>query len=494
MECTAVILGCILLGLLVFALLFNVWRYHALKQIPGIEPSYPVIGNAFLFTGVDAYKRCFRNENRMTKIWLGPIPVINVQHPELIQKVLTECLDKPFAYDYLELGAGLLSGRDGRIWKEHRKTLSPLFNTRILNSFIPTFERATGEILSLLDQVSDGRDVDLMEYISQCSAQMVHGTMVNIDRQPDELYRLLITNLEIILDSLGKRIMNGVYALKTFYKMSTVYRNEWRSRRLCYATVNDVIREIRTNILNRPEGAPEQVSTMETMKSKAFVERLLTIQHKGRCFTDEEIVNHAYTMLVAGYETSALQLTNICLMLAMHQEIQEKVALEIKSTFATLEAPITPEALKALPFLDMVIHETMRLYPVAPLIARQSANPITLDGVCIPKGTTFTINIAALHRRKEIWGEDFLRFEPENFSPESVSARHPFAFIPFSAGPRVCIGNRYAMISLRVFLVRLLQQYRLSTKLSRKDLKFKFQVTQKLHMPCAVQVEKRNLY
>ncbi|XP_058821988.1 cytochrome P450 4c21-like [Topomyia yanbarensis] len=483
----------ILLGLLVSVYVLSKWRYRNLKSIPGIEPSYPLIGNVLLFTQSSAYMKCFRNANRMTKIWLGPVPVINVQHPELIQKVLTECLDKPFAYDYMELGAGLLSERYGCVWREHRKTLSPLFNTRILNGFIPTFERATGEIMLALDPVSDGRDVDLMEYISQCSAQMVHGTMVNIDRQSDELYRLLIKNLEVILDSLGKRIMNGMYAVKSLYKMSTIYRDEWRSRKVCYETVNDVIMEMRMNILNG-QNALELADTKEAFKSKAFVERLLTIQHKGRCFTDEEIVNHAYTMLVAGYETTALQLTNICLMLAMHSEIQEQVAREIKNTFPTLDAPITPEALKALPYLDMVIQETMRLYPVAPLIARQNSAPIELDGVCLPKGTVFAVNIAALHRRTEVWGENALTFDPENFAPELVDARHPFAFIPFSAGPRVCIGNRYAMISLRVFLVRLLQRYRLSTKLSRKDLKFKFQVTQKLSMPCTMQVHKRELY
>ncbi|XP_058446010.1 cytochrome P450 4c21-like [Malaya genurostris] len=483
----------ILLGLLVLVYVFPKWRYRNLKSIPGIEPTYPILGNLLLLSRSNAYMKCFRNANRMTKIWLGPVPVINVQHPELIQKVLTECLDKPFAYDYMELGVGLLSERYGRVWREHRKTLSPLFNTRILNGFVPIFERATSDFVRGLESVSDGRDVDLMEYISQCSAQMVHGTMVSIDRQADELYRLLIKNLEVILESVGKRIMNGMYALKSLYKMSTIYRDEWRSRKVCYETVNDVIMEMRMNILNG-KSALELAGTKEAFKSKAFVERLLTIQHKGRSFTDEEIVNHAYTMLVAGYETSALQLTNICLMLAMHPEIQERVVQEIKIAFKTLEAPLTPEALKALPYLDMVIQETMRLYPVAPLIARQNSTPFELDGVLFPTGTVFTVNIAALHRREDIWGKSFLTFNPENFTPESVGARHPLAFIPFSAGPRICIGNRYAMVSLRVVLVRLLQRYRLSTKLSRKDLKFKYQVTMKLNIPCTMQVEKRELY
>ncbi|XP_065091178.1 cytochrome P450 4c21-like [Ochlerotatus camptorhynchus] len=493
MEITQV-LSWTVVGLVVIAYLAHKWKYRSIRAIPGVEPDYPFLGNIPLFLKKgNSFMKIYRTEHRVSKIWLGPVPLINVQHPELVQKVLTECLDKPFAYDFMELGTGLIAQRYSSVWREHRKTLSPLFNSRILNSFIPVFERATTEIVKRLEQVSDGRDVDLLKYTSHCSAQMVHGTMVNIEHVPEEIYSSLITNLEIILDALGKRIMNGVYALKTLYKMSAMYREEWRSRKICYETVNDGIMQMRMNILSE-QSAPAAADREDPSKSKAFVERLLTIQHKGRSFTDEEIINHAYTMLVAGYETTALQLTNICMMLAMHPEIQEKVVHEIKTVFPLPDSAVTPEALKDLPYLDMTINETMRLYPVVPIIARQSSSSLELDGVNIPKGTSFVVNIGAVHRRKDQWGANPLEFNPENFLPERVANRHPYAFIPLSAGPRVCIGNRYAMISLKVFLIRLLQQYRLSTKLTRKDLKFKFQITLKLKMPYTMQLEKRNLY
>lgn len=277
------------------------------------------------------------------------------------------------------------------------------------------------------------------------------------------------------------------------------------------------IMKMRMNILNEQNAPAAATDPTNPSKSKAFLERLLTIQHKGRSFTDDEIINHAYTMLVAvrywfvadlceifhnysvplysqGYETTALQLTNVCLMLAMHPDIQERVANEIKTVFPSLDMEILPEALKDVPYLDMTINETMRLYPVVPIIARQSSSVLELDGVNIPSGTNFVVNIGALHRRKDLWGEDPLEFNPDNFLPEKVEHRHPYAFIPLSAGPRVCIGNRYAMLSLKVFLIRLLQRYRLSTKLTRKDLKFKFQVTLKLKIPYTVQMERRSLY
>ncbi|XP_029718563.2 cytochrome P450 4c21 [Aedes albopictus] len=494
MEITQV-LSWIVVGLLVIAYVAHRWKFRSLRTIPGTDPDYPFLGNIPLFLkGGSAYMKLFRNEHRMSKIWLGPVPLINAQHPELVQKVLNECLDKPFAYDFMELGPGLISERYSYRWREHRKTLSPLFNTKILHSFIPIFERATKEVMKGLDVVCDGRDFDLLQYTSTCSAKMVHGTMVDTLSVPEEIINTLITNLEIILEALGKRILNGVYALKTLYKMSSVYRDEWRSRKICYETVNDGIMKMRMNILNEQNAPAAATDPTNPSKSKAFLERLLTIQHKGRSFTDDEIINHAYTMLVAGYETTALQLTNVCLMLAMHPDIQERVANEIKTVFPSLDMEILPEALKDVPYLDMTINETMRLYPVVPIIARQSSSVLELDGVNIPSGTNFVVNIGALHRRKDLWGEDPLEFNPDNFLPEKVEHRHPYAFIPLSAGPRVCIGNRYAMLSLKVFLIRLLQRYRLSTKLTRKDLKFKFQVTLKLKIPYTVQMERRNLY
>ncbi|XP_062559135.1 cytochrome P450 4c21-like [Armigeres subalbatus] len=496
MEVTQV-LSWTVAGLAVIAIVAHKWKYRTLRAIPGTKPDYPFLGNIPLFLkGGSAYMKIFRNENRMSKIWLGPVPLIHAQHPELVQTVLNECLDKPFAYDFMELSPGLIAERYSNRWREHRKTLSPLFNTKILNSFVPIFERATKDVMKRLDVVSDGRDFDLLEYTSTCSAKMVHGTMVDTISVSEEIIRTLITNLEIILDAVGKRILNGLYALKTLYKMSSVYRNEWRSRKICYETVNDGIMKMRMNIIHE-QSAPTVATDIDTAnpsKSKAFLERLLTIQHKGRSLTDDEIINHAYTMLVAGYETTALQLANVCMMLAMHPDIQERLATDIKRVFPSLGMEISPEALKDLSYMDMTINETMRLYPVVPLIARQSNSSLELDGVHIPKGTNFVINIGSLHRRKDVWGSNPLEFNPDNFLPERVESRHPYAFIPLSAGPRICIGNRYAMLSLKVFLIRLLQRYRLSTKLTRKDLKFKFQVTLKLKMPYTVQMEKRNLY
>lgn len=181
-------------------------------------------------------------------------------------------------------------------------------------------------------------------------------------------------------------------------------------------------------------------------------------------------------------------------MLAMHPDVQERVVSEIQAVLPTADSPITPETLRELIYLDQTLNEVLRLYPVAPLIARQSTAPLELDGVLVPAGMVFTVNIACVHRRTDVWGANAVDFDPDNFSPERAAGRHPYAYIPFSGGPRVCIGNRYSMISMKVFLIRFLQQFRLNTRLVRKELKFKFQVTQKLITPYTVQLEKRNLY
>ncbi|XP_055604821.1 cytochrome P450 4c21-like [Uranotaenia lowii] len=481
MVLTLVLLGTVvvLLGT-VFG--FHKWRYRCIKSIPGVEPLHPLFGNLLQFAQKGhAYMKCFRNGNRMTKIWFGPIPVINVQHPELVQKVLTECLDKPFVYDYLELGNGLISERHGHRWREHRKTLGPLFNSRILHSFIPIFESASGEMLTQMESMADGRDVDIRQYIGQCTAQFVQRTMMNIEKLPDEFVRKLVHNLERVMDSVGLRMRNAFYAFKSVYKMTQAYREELSSRRICYALVDDVLVDVKANALEQKD----------SQSSKALIERIYTIQHQGRAFTEDEIKYHIRTMLITGYETSVHQLSMICLMIAMHPEYQDKVFQEISATFPTPDTAMEPERLKSLEFLEQVIFETMRLYPVAPLIGRVTSSPITLDGVLIPGGINLVIHLGEIQRRPDVWGERAREFDPENFSKEKVAARHPYAFIPFSGGPRVCIGNRYSIIAMKVFLVRLLQSYELRTRLSRDDFKFEYNCTNKLLIPYTVQLERR---
>lgn len=109
----------------------------------------------------------------------------------------------------------------------------------------------------------------------------------------------------------------------------------------------------------------------------------------------------------------------------------------------------------------------------------------------MPKGTFFWLNFHNLHRWKHIWGDDADEFNPEHFSPDAVSQRHPFAFQPFSGGTRICLGYQYAYTNVKIALITILSKYKFTTELKMEDLVFKFTISMKLATGHMVKVQKR---
>lgn len=177
-----------------------------------------------------------------------------------------------------------------------------------------------------------------------------------------------------------------------------------------------------------------------------MVDRNILIDHillNEDKFTDQEINDHIVTF-VSGYETWANALAHTMLLIAIHPEIQEKCFEEINCVFSSKDIEIDSVSMNQLQYLDMVQKEVYRLMPAVPIVLRQTRDDFELDeGLVVPKNVNFVINLYALHRRKDIWGEDADTFNPDNFLPENVNKRHPFSFIPFSSGKRNCIGKLY---------------------------------------------------
>lgn len=179
------------------------------------------------------------------------------------------------------------------------------------------------------------------------------------------------------------------------------------------------------------------------------------------------------------------------MMLGMYPEIQAKVVAEMNEVFYDSSVPITLDTLKQLEYTERVIKEVLRLFPPVPFAARQTRNELVLDGVKIPPNQIVVINFYAYHRRKDFWGPDPERFDPDRFLPEASQGRHPYAYLPFSAGLRNCIGQRYAMNSMRIMLLRILQEFEIGTDLKQPDLRFKFEIMLKLVGPHSVWLKRR---
>lgn len=233
-----------------------------------------------------------------------------------------------------------------------------------------------------------------------------------------------------------------------------------------------------------------------------------------------EILHNIYTIIAAGTDTTANAVSYTCLQLAMHPEQQERLYNEINDIFPDSKPIITLEALKCLPYLDMVLKEALRLYPAAWIVMRENTDDVIIDGLRIPKGNKFAVNIYSMQRRVDVWGPDANLFNPERFSAERSATRHRYAFLPFSGGRRDCLGRyrgshissfhyskkmhivivlihfhlsgaRYAMISMKIMMVHLVKHFRFTTTMREDDINFRFDALLRIIGGHQLQIEKR---
>jgi cytochrome P450 len=290
--------------------------------------------------------------------------------------------------------------------------------------------------------------------------------------------------------------------IEPLYRMTRTYYREKKYRKRCCCYLDQVLKERREQIApnNNLMGA-SSVATMRTDITKdeemgldvvafpvsgggqSFIDHMIL---QSNVFSDEEIHDHIYTFVAAGYETVALQTFFTLLLLATHADVQERVYGEVIEV-----DDINSESLDRLSYLDLVIKESMRLLPSVPIIGRQTSEDVEIGDKKIPKGITLLIHLFNLHRRKDIYGDDANQFNPDRFLPENAGKRHSFAFLPFSSGLRDCIGKVYAMLAIKTMLVTFLRQFKVTTDLKFEELTYKADITLKICQEAKMNVEKR---
>jgi cytochrome P450 len=155
----------------------------------------------------------------------------------------------------------------------------------------------------------------------------------------------------------------------------------------------------------------------------------------------------------------------------MHHDVQEKVFEEIESVIGSYDGLLDIETLNKLTYLEMCIKEVLRLFPVVPVVGRETTAEVQVENHRLPKDALLLIFPYVIHRNPRYWGNDAHLFNPERFTPENMKQMHPYAFIPFISGTRICVGWRYAMLFIKTYLVRFIRTYKVDTKLRLQDLK-----------------------
>ncbi|XP_070318712.1 cytochrome P450 4F3-like isoform X1 [Odocoileus virginianus] len=400
--------------------------------------------------------------------WVGPWrPIIRIFHPTCIKPVLfASAASAPkdvVFYDFLKpwLGDGLLLSA-GDKWNRHRRMLTPAFHFNILKPYMKIFTKSTDIMHAKWQRlIKEGHThLDMFEHISLMTLDSLQKCVFSYDSNCQEKPSDYIAAILELSALAAKRYQQLFLHMDFLYYLTPDGRRFRRACRLVHDFTDIVIQERRRTLPK--ENIDDFLKAKAKTKTLDFIDvLLLTKDEDGKGLSDEDIRAEADTFMFEGHDTTASGLSWVLYNLAKHPEYQERCRQEVRELLKDRESKeIEWDDLAQLPFLTMCIKESLRLHPPVIVISRCCTQDIMLpDGRVIPKGVICLISIFGTHHNPSVWPDPEV-YDPFRFEPENIKGRSPLAFIPFSAGPRNCIGQTFAMTEMKVVLALTLLRFR----------------------------------
>src|SRR5258706_2828229 len=362
---------------------------------------------------------------------LGPLRNYLLLSPEYVYHVLVtnqKNYVKGIGYNGFRLlvGQGLVTS-EGDLWKRQRRMMSPHFTPVAVLDFSDMMAETTEHMLARWDKAAQqGQPLKMDFEMMRLTMSIIGRAMFSLDlgEEPTEAGHAMDEAFAFI----PKRSVNP------FVPMSVPLPSHLRfnrSLKIIDKFIYDQIEEGRRN--------PDRENFLSTM---------LKIQdsESGQGMSDQQLRDEVITLFFAGFETTARTLTWGWYLLNRHPEVMAKLAEEADRVLPN-GRPVSSADLERLTYTRMVVDETLRLYPPTSLLARQNIEADVIGGYPIPPMSLISLSPYVVHRYPDYW-PDPGRFDPERFTPEAAAARPKFAYIPFAAGPRVCIGNSFSLMEM----------------------------------------------
>ncbi|KAK0395425.1 hypothetical protein QR680_001275 [Steinernema hermaphroditum] len=437
-----------------------------MEQIGG-PLSFPLIGSAWMFKmkiedfsdQLQEWALLYIHQGKtIVRFWIGTSPLVAILSPESAKVVLEsrDIITKGPEYNILVpwLGTGLLIST-GAKWHSRRKLLTPAFHFAILNSFLKVHDRESKIMIEQLEKHAEsGEQFDIFPYIKRCALDIICETSME-----DERARLHSRT-------------NALAVVETYLLLTDFTRK--------------VIKERSEQFM----GGTEKQEAVEGKQKQALLDLLLAVKEEGK-LTYEDIREEVDTFMFEGHDTTSSGMGWTLWCLAHNHEAQKKAIAEIDSIFGDSDRECTNDDLAKMKYLDMCIKEAMRLFPPVPNFSRVVTEDFECDGQLIPKGATVIISTIIIHRNPKVYTNP-LKYNPDNFLAENVASRHPFAYVPFSAGPRNCIGQKFALMEEKTVLSRFLRNYTITTSVPFDVNKPCPEIIMKPSQGFPVSIDKRN--
>ena len=414
-----------------------------LRPPPGPKGNF-LLGNlaAVSHDWLGFYARCAKQYGDIVRLRYLHVPICLLMHPRDIEEVLvTNANNFTKSADYRALarvlGNGLLTN-EGESWRRQRALIQPAFRRESILSYAPVMTRATDKLLgSWRDAESRNVHEDMMGVTLEIVAQCLFGTEVaSVTEQVGRAMQVLTDRF----------IAEASQALLLPFEIPNVLVP---ARRKVINELNNVINGIVHERRNSNQSRGDLLDALLQMRDS-----------EGRPMSDAQLRDEVMTLFLAGHETTAIALSWSCYLLAKNPGVEKKLVEELRAVLGEREP--MPDDLVALHYTEMVLKESMRLYPAVWGIGRRAIADCEIGGYHVRAGTNIFIFQALTHRDPRFF-KDPDAFDPERWREDPVRAgKIPrFAYFPFGGGPRVCVGAAFAMLEATLLLAMVQQKFQL---------------------------------
>lgn len=417
------------------------------------------------------YTRCAREYGDIASLQFGPTRIYVLSHPDLIDEVLvTRAANFVKHYGLRSgkrvLGNGLLTS-EGDFWRKQRRLMQPAFTRERVASYGGTMVRLAEQMTA---EWHPGETRDLHADLSRLTLEIAAATLFGAEDVTTEAAEV-VTALKDLTAGFNNRLFRLV-RLPDWVPTPGNLRRE-RAARGLDNIIFDLIRRRRAG-----NSHGDLLSILLSARD----------EDDGSRMSDQQVRDEALTLFLAGHDTTALTLSWAAYLLARHPEAARLLEAEADAVFVT-RTP-TPGDLPRLRYAEQVIQEVMRLYPPAPVIGRQAIEPCELAGYQIPARATVLMCQWVVHRDPR-WYDAPDEFRPERWSGGLLRRLPRHAYFPFGGGPRVCVGNHFAMMEAVLVLAAVARNWHFEVPAGEGTVRPKPAVTLRPEGPIRLVVRSR---
>nr|XP_009394210.1 PREDICTED: cytochrome P450 CYP72A219-like isoform X1 [Musa acuminata subsp. malaccensis] len=402
------------------------------------------------------YHRAMDEYGKISFTWSGPVPQVAITDPELVREVLSNKFGhfgKPNQNPLARFFARGLAVYEGEKWVKHRRILNPAFHAEKLKRMLPAFSACCSDLMDRWENMAGSEacyELDVWPELQSFTGDVISRTAFGSSHKEGRpIFQLQAEQAELLIQVVQNLYVPG-------YRFLPTPKNK---------RIRAIDREIRSILRGIIKKREQDIKTGKASNDdllgllmESNMKHLQEDGNKNAGMTTEDVIEECKLFYFAGQETTSVLLTWTMICLSMHPTWQIRAREEVLRVFGDDKPDF--DGLNHLKIVTMILYEVLRLYPPFILLRRQTYKPMKLGDVVYPPGVLLLLHVIFVHHDPNLWGKDVSEFNPERFA-EGVSkaSKEQVAFFPFGGGPRICIGQNFALLEAKMGLSMILQHF-----------------------------------